>query len=85
MSARAGRLAVGGAWGWMVKLSRKPHRVHPHRNHGDEAWWYENAKSIDVYIRDSRIPTTLAVRIPRKTLKAWLEKTKDSNDNPNPR
>ena len=56
------------------KISSSPHKARPH--HGDEAWWYENNKSIDVYIRNGN--GTLGVRIRRADLKRWLDKTEQS-------
>jgi hypothetical protein len=60
-----------------LKLSSHPARgttdTHGVRH---EAWWYEDAKGIDVYIRDPIKCVTVSCRIPRRTLLDWLERTK---------
>lgn len=40
-----------------------------------EGWFYENAKSIDVYVRDRVRKVTLTCRIPRKLLVDWIRRT----------
>ena len=42
---------------------------------GREAWFYENAKSIDVYIRDPERGQTFMTRIPRAMLADWIKRT----------
>ena len=60
-----------------MTLRRSAQKARPHKNHGDAAWWYENAKSIDVYIRDKAAGKTLVARINRQLLKDWLERTEE--------
>jgi hypothetical protein len=54
-------------------LSLSPHQAKPHDD-STEAWWYENAKSITVYIvgPDGR---TASCSISRRYLAPWLAKT----------
>jgi len=60
----------------MSKLSHKPHKVITHKGHGDEAWFYENEKSIDVYCY-SRTPVNgMSCRIRRAVLEDWLKRTR---------
>jgi len=56
-----------------VKLKREPHKAKP--IHGKDAWWYENAQSIDVYVDGEGV--TLACRIPRTYLQGWIERTEE--------
>lgn len=44
----------------MPPLRNDPHKGNPHSN-AWEAWWYENATSIDVYMRDKEKGVTLPV------------------------
>ena len=56
-----------------MKLKREPHKAKP--IHGKDAWWYENAQSIDVYVDGEGV--TLACRIPRTYLQGWIERTEE--------
>lgn len=53
------------------KLNLSPHKAKP-VNSSTEAWWYENAKSISVYIVVGG--KTACCEIPRHTLAQWLKK-----------
>lgn len=56
-----------------MKVSNKPHSATPMHNTCEEAWWYENKGSIQVYVH--RGNKTFACRINRRVLKDWLERT----------
>lgn len=58
------------------KLKRAPHYV-PHTSQNVRgAWWYENPKSIDVYVEPSDTGTT-HVRLTRRAILAWLKRTEN--------
>lgn len=58
-----------------MKLDRKP-RPMTNAPASVDGWWYENAKSIDVYLHDRVEKKTFHARIKRKDLEAWLKRTK---------
>lgn len=60
-----------------MKLDRKPHPIG-NTEANVEGWWYENAKSIDVYLRDRVGGRTLKGRIRRAALEAWLQRSRPS-------
>ena len=51
----------------------KPVKARP-LNSGDEAWFYKNPKSIDIYCY-RRGAATLSCRITRRQLEAWMKAT----------
>ena len=58
-----------------MKLIRKARPAGRHLSGGaTEAWWYENAKSVDVFVRlaDGGVG---GCRIPRAQLADWLKRT----------
>lgn len=59
-----------------MKLNRRPRKAIPYgsKDTKREAWWYENAKSIDVCIYDPTVGT-LSCRIRRSALEGWLKRT----------
>lgn len=54
-----------------MKLRLSPHKARPIAS-SEAAWWYEDRKSISVYI--ARDGHTHACRINRAQLKSWLDK-----------
>lgn len=61
-----------------MKLSRQPHKAKAHgsKDTKREAWWYENAKSIDVYVYDPTVQGgSRSCRIRRAELEDWLKRT----------
>lgn len=57
-----------------VKAWNRPVKVRA-LNKGDEAWFYRNPKSIDVYCYRNGTGT-ISCRITRKQIEQWLEATK---------
>jgi hypothetical protein len=55
-------------------LVNSAHKGHAHG--AVESWWYENPRSIDVYIRSLPDGHTLACRIPRGQIESWLARAK---------
>ena len=57
-------------------LRRAPHKAKPHANTTDaqDAWWYENTGSIDVYIEMNG--KVLACRIDRFRIEQWLSRVR---------
>jgi len=55
-----------------MTMNSTPHKARPML--GDDAWWYEADKSIEVYIVREGGPT-LACRIERRHLLGWLKRT----------
>lgn len=51
----------------------KPVKARP-LNPGDEAWFYKNPKSIDIYCY-RKGAATLSCRITRRQLEAWMKAT----------
>jgi hypothetical protein len=63
-----------------TKLKREPHKAEP-RLCAKEAWWYEDGKSILVYIApDSPLANggAISCRIQRRHLLDWIERTKST-------
>ena len=58
----------------MSKPRIKPHTARCHDGSATEAWWYENAKSIDVYTYHPE-KGGMACRIHRKAIEDWLRRT----------
>lgn len=57
----------------MSKLSREAHR--PMAKHGNsEGWWYDNARSIDVYV-GPKDGAAYWVRISRRSLLAYIKRS----------
>ena len=62
----------------MKKTSNRAQRVvNPHNASSGKAdgWFYENAKSIDVYLRDVNSGVTVSCRIRRGVLADWIKRT----------
>lgn len=61
-----------------MKISRCPIKARP-MIRAEEAWFYENGASIDVYIQTFGLVNgekTVACRIRRAHLEDWLKRTK---------
>jgi hypothetical protein len=39
------------------------------------AWWYENDRSIDIFMRNATRGETMQGRIPRAQIVAWIKRT----------
>lgn len=64
----------------MTTISRRPKKViRVNSSKGVvnvQGWWYENAGSIEVYLRDNDGKHTLTGRIRRADLADWLTRTR---------
>jgi hypothetical protein len=51
-----------------------PHKASPIGKSTREAWWYEDKRSIAVYLYDGE--KVLSCKINAKAIEKWLERTK---------
>jgi hypothetical protein len=63
----------------MSKFRLKPHKAKAHMGrHGDEAWWYESATGIDIYVRTLDGATngsmTLSCSISKRALAGYMKR-----------
>lgn len=55
--------------------AKKLKHLHASREAKVQGWYYENARSIEVYLRDDTGKLTMSGRISRAQIAAWLKRT----------
>lgn len=62
----------------MSPLRLEPHQAKP-ISRAKDAWWYEEAKRISVYI-ESTDGVVVSCEIPRRSILQWLERTQQGSE-----